>query len=70
MNKSEEFKNYENDRLIQIKNDLVKHCTSNVLKNPYNKVGMEHYIFLQLLNKCTNDEFNKILKSYEYVIKE
>ena len=45
MNKSEEFKNYETDRLIQIKNDLVKHCTSNVLKNPYNKVGMEHYIF-------------------------
>ena len=51
-------------------NEMIDHCLREIRKHPYDKIGLEHFVFMQLLNNLPTSEYNKIVDLYEYITKE
>lgn len=50
--------------------EMMEHCLRQIRKHPYEKEGLEHYIFLKLLEECSNSEYEKIIEDYAYITKK
>jgi hypothetical protein len=49
--------------------EMMEHCIRQIQKHPYQREGLEHFIFLQLLDKCTESEYKRIVEQYKYIDK-
>ena len=49
---------------------MIDHCLREIRIHPYDKIGLEHYVFMQLLKNLPTSEYNKIVDLYEYITKE
>lgn len=52
------------------KEDLLEHCLNAVRKHPYDRIGIEHFVFMTLLEKCSSSEFKEIVNMYRWIIKD
>lgn len=50
-------------------NDMLDHCMVTVMKHPYDRRGIEHFVFMKLLERCPPGEFEKIVEMYQFDIK-
>lgn len=50
--------------------DLLEHCLKAVRKHPYDRIGLEHFIFMKLLEDCPSSKFEELLNLYRYIIKD
>lgn len=50
--------------------EMMEHCLRQMRRNPMSREGFEHYVFLQLLKKCSEEEYKKIAIDYLLIIKE
>lgn len=50
--------------------DLLEHCLKAVRKHPYDKIGLEHFVFMKLLEECSSAKFQEIVDLYCYIIKD
>ena len=50
--------------------DLLEHCLNAVRKHPYDRIGLEHFILMKLLEDCTPSKFEELVNLYRYIIKE
>lgn len=50
--------------------EMMDHCLRQIRKSPYSKEGLEHYIFLKLLERCSEAEYEKIIECYAFITKE
>lgn len=44
--------------------EMMEHCIRQIQKHPYKREGLEHFIFLKLLEKCTESEYRRIVEQY------
>ena len=50
--------------------DLLEHCLNAVRKHPYDRIGLEHFIFMKLLEDCPSGKFEELVNLYRYIIKD
>ena len=50
--------------------EMIDHCLCEIRKHPYDKIGLEHFVFMQLLNNLPTSEYNEIVDLYEFITKE
>lgn len=50
--------------------DLLEHCLNAVRKHPYDRIGLEHFIFMKLLEDCSSSKFKELVNLYRYIIKD
>lgn len=50
--------------------DLLEHCLNAVRKHPYDRIGLEHFIFMKLLEGCSSSKFEELVNLYRYIIKD
>lgn len=50
--------------------EMMEHCLRQIRRNPYGIKGLEHYVFLKLLEKCPEPEYKRIMEDYAYITKE
>lgn len=50
--------------------DLLEHCLNAVRKHPYERIGLEHFIFMKLLEDCAPSKFEELVNLYRYIIKD
>lgn len=58
----------QNDKITQ--NDMLEHCLNAIRKYPYNRIGLEHFVFMKLLEKCSSAEYEEIVNLYRYITNE
>lgn len=47
--------------------EMMEHCIRQIQKYPYKKEGLEHFVFLHLLEMCPEYEYKKIVEQYKYI---
>lgn len=47
--------------------EMIEHCIRQIQRYPYKKEGLEHFIFLHLLEMCPEFEYKKIIEQYKYL---
>ena len=52
------------------KEDMLEHCLNTIRKHPYDRIGLEHFIFMKLLEDCPFLKFKEIVNLYQWTIKE
>lgn len=50
--------------------EMIDHCLREIRKHPYDNIGLEHFVFMQLLNNLPTIEYNKIVDLYEFITNE
>lgn len=50
--------------------DLLEHCLKAVRKHPYDRIGLEHFIFMELLEDCPPSKFEELVSLYRCIIKD
>ena len=50
--------------------DLLEHCLNAVRKHPYDRIGLEHFIFMELLEDCSSSKFEELVNLYRCIIKD
>jgi hypothetical protein len=56
------------ERITQ--NNMLEHCLNAIRKHPYDRIGLEHFVFMKLLEKCPSSEFEEIVNLYRWTIKD
>lgn len=56
------------ERITQ--NELLEHCLNAVRKHPYDRIGLEYFIFMKLLEDCSSSKFEELVSLYRYIIKD
>ena len=51
-------------------NEMIDHCLREIRKHPYDKIGLEHFVFMQLLENLPSYEYKELIEMYEFIIKE
>lgn len=49
---------------------MLEHCLNAIRKHPYDRIGLEHFVFMKLLEKCSSSEFEEIVNLYRWTIKD
>lgn len=49
--------------------EMVEHCIRQIQKHPFHRKGLEHFVFLTLLETCPEAEYKRIVESYKYIDK-
>jgi hypothetical protein len=49
--------------------EMMEHCIRQIQKYPYKREGLEHFVFLSLLETCPETEYKRIVESYKYIDK-
>lgn len=49
--------------------EMEEHCIRQIQKHPYGRKGLEHFVFLSLLETCPEAEYKRIVESYKYIDK-
>lgn len=55
---------------ITTQNNMIEHCLNAIRKHPYDKIGLEHFVFMKLLEECSSAKFKEIVDLYCYIIKD
>lgn len=50
--------------------EMIEHCLNAIRKHPYDRIGLEHFIFMKLLEECSSAKFQEIVDLYCYIIKD
>jgi hypothetical protein len=50
--------------------DLLEHCLNAVRRHPYDRIGLEHFIFMKLLEDCPPSKFEELVSLYQWTVKE
>lgn len=50
--------------------EMIEHCLNAIRKHPYDRIGLEHFIFMKLLEDCSSSKFEKLVNLYQWKIKE
>lgn len=50
--------------------DMLDHCLNAIRKHPYDRIGLEHFIFMKLLEDCLPSKFEELVDLYQWTIKE
>lgn len=50
--------------------DMIEHCLNAIRKHPYDRIGLEHFIFMKLLEDCSSSKFEKLVNLYQWEFKE
>lgn len=50
--------------------DMLEHCLNAIRKHPYDRVGLEHFIFMRLLEDCPSSKFEELMDLYQWTIKD
>lgn len=50
--------------------EMIDHCLREIRKHPMDRIGLEHFVFMKLLEDLPTGEYNKIVELYEYIVKE
>ena len=58
----------QEDKITQ--NDMLEHCLNAIRKHPYDRIGLEHFVFMKLLEKCSSAEYEEIVNLYRYITNE
>ena len=48
---------------------MIEHCLNAIRKHPYDRIGLEHFIFMKLLEDCSSSKFEKLVNLYQWKIK-
>ena len=43
------------------KEDMLEHCLNAIRKHPYDRIGLEHFIFMKLLEDCPSSKFEELM---------
>lgn len=49
--------------------EMMEHCIRQIQKHPYKREGLEHFVFLKLLETCPETEYKRIVEQYKYIDK-
>lgn len=49
--------------------EMMEHCIRRIQKYPYKREGLEHFVFLSLLERCPETEYKRIVEQYKYIDK-
>lgn len=49
--------------------EMMEHCIRQIQKHPNRREGLEHFVFLHLLERCTESEYKRIVEQYKYIDK-
>lgn len=49
---------------------MLDHCLREIRKHPYSIIGLEHFVFMKLLENLPSSEYNKIVELYEFITRE
>lgn len=49
---------------------MIEHCLNAIRKHPYDRIGLEHFIFMKLLEDCSSSKFEKLVNLYQWEFKE
>ena len=49
---------------------MIEHCLNSIRKHPYDRIGLEHFIFMKLLEDCPLSKFEELVKLYQWTIKD
>ncbi len=52
------------------KEDMLEHCLNAIRKHPYDRIGLEHFIFMKLLEDCPSSKFEELMDLYQWTIKD
>lgn len=50
--------------------EMIEHCLQEIRKFPYHKIGLEHYVFMKLLENLSAEEYVRLVEEYKFIIKE
>lgn len=50
--------------------EMLDHCLREIRKHPYSIIGLEHFVFMKLLENLPSSEYNKIVELYEFITRE
>lgn len=50
--------------------DMLEHCLNEIRKHPYDRVGLEHFIFMRLLEDCPSSKFEELMDLYQWTIED
>lgn len=50
--------------------EMIEHCLNAIRKHPYDRIGLEHFIFMKLLEECSSAKFQEIVDLYCYITKD
>ena len=50
--------------------EMIEHCLREIRKFPYHKIGLEHYVFMKLLENLSAEEYVRLVEEYKFIIKE
>lgn len=50
--------------------EMMEHCLRQIRRSPYSREGLEHFVFLKLLESCPKAEYERIVEQYKYITKE
>lgn len=48
--------------------EMKEHCIRQIQKHPYRREGLEHFVFLNLLETCLESEYKRIVEQYNKFI--
>ena len=49
---------------------MLDHCLNAIRKHPYDRIGLEHFIFMKLLEDCPHSKFEELVDLYQWTIKD
>lgn len=49
--------------------EMMEHCIRQIQKHPYRREGLAHFVFLNLLETCSETEYKRIVEQYKYIDK-
>ena len=44
--------------------EMLDHCLSNIRTHPYDRIGLEHFVFMKLLEDCPSAKYEEIINLY------
>ena len=50
--------------------EMIDHCLREMRKHPYDKIGLEHFVFMKLLENLPTKEYNDLIELYEFITKD
>lgn len=50
--------------------DLINHCIREIRRFPISRIGLEHFIFMKLLEELPSHKYKELVDMYEFTNKE
>ena len=47
--------------------EMIDHCLREIRRHPFDKTGLEHFVFMKLLENLPSKEYEDLIEMYEFI---